>query len=153
MINRLFVLVLLIGIAGTVSAQYNTGDAKLDASLAKIDEDAKRDGDGINILKGVSKDYNVPESKVDTWSKQGMKPGDIVMACEVGKITKKPVDDVVKAYQANKEKGWGAISKELGIKPGSPEFHALKKNADEKANKSKSKKASPKKKDQKAKAN
>jgi hypothetical protein len=29
-------------------------------------------------------------------------------------------------YKQSKGKGWGVIAKELGIKPGSPEFHALK---------------------------
>jgi hypothetical protein len=32
----------------------------------------------------------------------------------------------VPTYQASKGKGWGVIAKELGIKPGSPAFHALK---------------------------
>jgi len=30
-------------------------------------------------------------------------------------------------YQIHQGKGWGAIPKSLGIKPGSKEFHALKK--------------------------
>ena len=55
------------------------------------------------------------------------------------KILKKPADDVVKVYRSNKQKGWGAIAKELGIKPGSPEFHALKGSADKHASKSKEK--------------
>ena len=33
---------------------------------------------------------------------------------------------VKNTYQAHKGKGWGVIAKELGIKPGSREFHALK---------------------------
>ena len=78
-----------------------------------------------------------------------MKAGDIYMVLEIGKLTNKPPDEVVKVYQANKKKGWGAIAKELGIKPGSPEFHALKGDADSKAKKSKEKqkggKAKPKK--------
>ena len=36
------------------------------------------------------------------------------------------IDDVIISYKKNKEKGWGVIAKEMGIKPGSPEFHALK---------------------------
>lgn len=35
-------------------------------------------------------------------------------------------DAVYQVYQPNRKKGWGVIAKELGIKPGSPEFHALK---------------------------
>jgi hypothetical protein len=33
----------------------------------------------------------------------------------------------MKEYQVHKGKGWGVIAKNLGIKPGSKEFHALKK--------------------------
>lgn len=38
----------------------------------------------------------------------------------------KPVETVYVTYQKNQKKGWGAIAKELGIKPGSKEFHQLK---------------------------
>jgi hypothetical protein len=34
---------------------------------------------------------------------------------------------VVREYKAHKGQGWGVIAKNLGIKPGSKEFHALKK--------------------------
>jgi hypothetical protein len=33
------------------------------------------------------------------------------------------------SYQRSHGKGWGVIAKELGIKRGSPEFHALKRGA------------------------
>jgi hypothetical protein len=37
---------------------------------------------------------------------------------------------VVDVYKKNRGKGWGVIAKSLGIKPGSPEFHALKRGDD-----------------------
>jgi len=33
-------------------------------------------------------------------------------------------------YRADKGKGWGVLAKSLGIKPGSKEFHALKRGHD-----------------------
>jgi hypothetical protein len=36
----------------------------------------------------------------------------------------------IKKYRHNKDKGWGALAKSLGVKPGSEEFHALKKGHD-----------------------
>jgi len=33
-------------------------------------------------------------------------------------------------YRSGKAKGWGALAKSLGIKPGSKEFHALKNGHD-----------------------
>jgi len=53
----------------------------------------------------------------------------VYMALEVGSITGKPVVEIANVYSVKKDKGWGVIAKELGIKPGSPEFHRLKNNA------------------------
>ena len=53
-------------------------------------------------------------------------PGDVYIALRVGEVAHLPVDRVVTEYRAHKGKGWGAIAKNLGIKPGSAEFHALK---------------------------
>jgi hypothetical protein len=131
------IFTLLMLAAGFISistyAQYNTGDAQLNASLSKIDADAQLDFGAFKADIGAS--YNVSTGKIDSWSVDlGMKAGDIYLALELAKITKKPIDEVVNFYQKNKGKGWGLIAKELGIKPGSPEFHALKNNANGKGN-------------------
>jgi hypothetical protein len=142
-----------VAFAMVANAQlYKTGDAQLNSALMVMDNDAKKDFS--NFSKDMGTTYNVPETKIKTMSDSGMPASDIYMVLETSKASKKPVDDVVKVYNANKEKGWGAIAKELGIKPGSPEFHAMKKGADDRAKKSKSKtepKKEPTKKDQKAK--
>jgi len=120
------------------NAQYNTGDTQLNASLVQIDAQASVNFSAFK--SDISLNYNVPEKKINSWSVElGMKAGDIYLALEIAKILKKPADDVVKVYRTNKQKGWGAIAKELGIKPGSPEFHALKGSADKHASKGKNK--------------
>ncbi len=48
------------------------------------------------------------------------------MCFQLGYMASTPYERVVQVYQGNKGKGWGVIAKSLGIKPGSPEFHALK---------------------------
>jgi hypothetical protein len=48
------------------------------------------------------------------------------MCLQLGQWTQKPAEQVVRVYKANRGKGWGVIAKSLGIKPGSAEFHALK---------------------------
>ena len=53
-------------------------------------------------------------------------PGDVFMVLQLGEYAHMPPDVVVQRYQKGKGKGWGVLAKELGIKPGSPEFHALK---------------------------
>lgn len=126
--KKTFLLLLLVGTINVLAqAQYNTGDAQLNASLSKIDANAELDFGAFKARVGA--EYNVSTGKIDSWSVNlGMKAGDIYLALEIAKLTKKPVDDVVNVYQKNKGKGWGVIAKELGIKPGSPEFHALKNN-------------------------
>jgi hypothetical protein len=57
-------------------------------------------------------------------------PADAYMVCRLGEMSGKPTRYVVEQYGSGKKKGWGAIAKSLGIKPGSKEFHALKQGND-----------------------
>ena len=48
------------------------------------------------------------------------------MACSIASIIGRPCRYVVDAYDRDRGQGWGNIAKQMGIKPGSPEFHRLK---------------------------
>lgn len=113
-----------------------TGDAELDKTLTDINNEAIKD---LNIFKDHVKNVlQLPIKKTEELL-QVLSPGDIFMAAQTAVVTSKPVDDVVKAYEKNKDKGWGAIAKDLGIKPGSKEFHALKGKVKENKGKGKGK--------------
>ena len=130
---RSLVVSLLVGLVFPVQAQYDTGDEELNKSLISIDVQAKADFGAFKME--LSSSSGVEAKKIDYLSIEiGMSAGDIYMTIELAKITKKSIDDVVKVYSVHKEKGWGVMAKELGIKPGSPEFHALKGNAKNKGN-------------------
>jgi hypothetical protein len=58
------------------------------------------------------------------------RPADAYMVFRLGEISAKPTDYVVERFRSEKHKGWGALAKSLGIKPGSKEFHALKRGDD-----------------------
>ncbi len=89
----------------------------------------------------LASEFNVPAQKVEELTtKEGMTNGDAYMALETSRQSKKPLDDVVKSFKKNKAKGWGFIAKDMGIKPGSPEFKALKEKSKEKSKKMKDKK-------------
>jgi len=75
----------------------------------------------------LSTQFGVPAARVDAVMASVRTPGDAYMCFRVGQVASQPVEVVTKEYQGNKGKGWGAIAKNLGIKPGSKEFHALKK--------------------------
>jgi hypothetical protein len=53
-------------------------------------------------------------------------PGDIYFACALAKLVGRPCRYVVDIWERDHAQGWGAIAKRLGIKPGSPQFHQLK---------------------------
>lgn len=123
----LYFLLLLLP-AGWLSAQSvsftaKSGDTELDASLSEMNASAKLD---LGAFKAdVSLNFGLPKPKIETLLVT-MQPADVFMSAQVAVIIGKPVDDVVLVYNRNKGKGWGVIAKELGIKPGSKEFHQLK---------------------------
>lgn len=100
-----------------------TGDTELDQTLVNVNNEAVKD---LNTFKNhLQTALAFPVKKTEELL-QTLAPGDVFMVAQTAQITSKPVDDVVKSYNMNKDKGWGAIAKDLGIKPGSKEFHALK---------------------------
>ncbi len=52
------------------------------------------------------------------------------MLFRMGEMSSTPTDQVIEKYNSEKDKGWGALAKSMGIKPGSAEFHALKNGED-----------------------
>ncbi len=57
-------------------------------------------------------------------------PADAYIVLRLGEISRQPTDYVIAKHGSSKGKGWGALAKSLGIKPGSREFHALKRGHD-----------------------
>jgi hypothetical protein len=57
-------------------------------------------------------------------------PADAYIVLRLGEMSSKPLDYVLSRYRTERGKGWGALAKSLGIKPGSREFHALKQGSD-----------------------
>ena len=57
-------------------------------------------------------------------------PSDAYIVLRLGEMSNLPIESVIEKYKSGKGQGWGAIAKNLGIKPGSREFHALKRGHD-----------------------
>jgi hypothetical protein len=130
--------VLLFCLISNAQVQYNTGDAELDSDLSSINADARLDFGAFKSNLTIS--YNIAEKKIDHLSVSvGMEPAEIYFALELSKLSGRSIDQVVEIYKVYKDKGWGFIAKELGIKPGSSEFHNLKENTKNKSTKGKSK--------------
>lgn len=74
----------------------------------------------------VSAQFGVPEAQVRVVLGQVSSPADAFMVFQLGQMSNRPPNEVVQVYQDNRGRGWGVIAQRLGIRPGSREFHALK---------------------------
>jgi len=54
-------------------------------------------------------------------------PGDVYYACSIASVLGRPCRYVVDEWERDHGQGWGALAQRMGIKPGSAEFHRLKK--------------------------
>lgn len=70
--------------------------------------------------------FGISDGKVSGLFEVVSRPSDVYMCLRVGEVAHQPLDHVVEVYERYKGQGWGVIAKNLGIKPGSAEFHALK---------------------------
>jgi len=129
---------LFSSVISNAQISFNTGNSEMDADLSKINVNAKLDFGAFKTNLNLS--YNISEKKIDYLSiSVKMEPAEIYLALELAKLSGKSIDDVVEIYKVHKEKGWGYIAKQIGIKPGSPEFHKLKENVKNKGSKGKGK--------------
>jgi len=105
----------------------NTGDKDLDVVLSNLNVEA-----GVHVDAFVSElsiSYAIPKVQIeDLVYKMRMPFGDVFVSVWLASSIKKPLSVMVKEYEVNKDKGWGVMAKNLGIKPGSDAFHSLKKD-------------------------
>ncbi|MFT5780490.1 MAG: hypothetical protein ACI837_003452 [Crocinitomicaceae bacterium] len=121
--SLLFVAIILLSSLSYGQINFKTGDAGLEAELNLANTEAEKNlplfKKDLSIEFGIS--IPIIEDLLNI-----MKPAEALLAAKIADIVNKPIGTVADSYKANKDKGWGQIAKELGIKPGSPEFHALK---------------------------
>lgn len=103
---------------------FKTGDASLEAELNLLNDEAKKDLSSFK--EQIVADFGVTKQTVQDLLDKALEPAEIILSGRIADVTGKSMNDVVTSYEKNKEKGWGQVAKDMGIKPGSPEFHALK---------------------------
>jgi hypothetical protein len=96
----------------------------LDGFLSNLNVQARADLPGFSAR--LSAQFGIPEVHVRATIGTVREPADAFMVYQLGHMTGYPPERVMGVYEKNRGRGWGVIAKELGIKPGSPEFHALK---------------------------
>ena len=120
-------------VAGGVAAQdfvfgWNprSGDAWVDTRLSDINQYGYRYRDPF--IDEMTRYYGAPRDLVsDLLINRRWAPGDIYYACALAQVVGQPCRNVVNEWDRDHGQGWGVIAQRMGIKPGSAEFHRLKK--------------------------
>ncbi len=89
---------------------------------------AEADLSGFRARLGAR--FKIGDTQINAVLSNVESPADAYMVCRLGEMSGKPTNYVIEQYRSKRSKGWGALAKSLGIKPGSKEFHALKRGSD-----------------------
>lgn len=118
-----FILLSSFLFAQEMRVSFNTGDDDIDLHLQDVNAYGKAEFEFFK--KDMSLKFGISTRDVDRYVyDEKVRPGDFYYACALSSVTGKKVGDVVVLYK--NKKGWGAVAFDLGIKPGSKEFHRLK---------------------------
>lgn len=103
---------------------FRTGSPEFEKELNTINREAK--GDLIGFKQRLEEQHHVGIRQIDGLLSKLREPAEALIALRIHSITNTPLDRIMQSYSTNRDQGWGKIAKDMGIKPGSPEFHALK---------------------------
>ena len=96
--------------------------------LSNLNIKAEADSSGFRVQPASR--FRVGDATVKAVIGNVAEPSDAYMIFRLGELSHHSVDEVMKVYRSNRHRGWGVMAKELGIKPGSRAFHALKRGED-----------------------
>jgi hypothetical protein len=111
-------MVLLFGSSAAVAGDFDW--------IKGFNIQAEQDPSGFRVRLAAR--FQIGNAQIDAVLSNVENPADAYIALRLGEMSRQPVDHVIAQYKAGK--GWGAVAKSLGIKPGSKEFHALKQGQD-----------------------
>lgn len=120
-----------VGLSGTAQAQTvnwdpRTGDVWVDTWLGDINRYGNRYQQPF--VDEMVRYYGAPRDLVTALLlERDWAPGDVYYACAIAQVLGRPCRYVVDEWERHdRGEGWGALAQRLGIKPGSAEFHRLK---------------------------
>ena len=89
---------------------------------------AEADPSGFRARLAVR--FKMGDIEIGTVLSNVEKPAEAYILLRLAEMSEQPIDHVIEKYKSDKAKGWGALAKSLGVKPGSKDFHALKRGQD-----------------------
>jgi hypothetical protein len=88
------------------------------------------EADPTGFTAGLAERFGTSNTEINAVLGAMKNPADAYMIFRLGEMSSHSPNYVMERYRSEKGKGWGALAKSLGIKPGSEEFHALKQSDD-----------------------
>ena len=74
--------------------------------------------------------FQIGDMQINALLSNVEEPADAYMVLRLGEMSGRSPQYVLNKYKSERRKSWGVLAKSLGIKPGSREFHALKRGQD-----------------------
>ncbi|MBN2059597.1 MAG: hypothetical protein JW882_04185 [Deltaproteobacteria bacterium] len=96
--------------------------------MDNLNAQASLDPSGFRVRLGTR--FQLGDAQIKVVLGNMPDPAHAYMVLRLGEISHQPFERVMEEYNKNKGQGWGVIAKNLGIKSGSAEFHALKSGHD-----------------------
>ena len=115
-----FYLLIIGYVSSAIAAQYDW--------LKELELSAKADPSGYMLELATR--FKIGDVEVKSVLSEVKNYSDAYMVLKLGELADQQTDTVIEYYNSRKNKGWGALARQLGIKPGSREFHALKRGHD-----------------------
>jgi hypothetical protein len=131
-VMRISLALALSAVAGGATAQAfvfgwnpRSGDVWVDTQLADVNQYGMRYRDPF--IDELTRYYGAPRDLVsELLGPRRWAPGDVYFACALAQAAGMPCRRVVDEWDRSHGEGWGVVAQRLGIKPGSAEFHRLK---------------------------
>ncbi len=116
--------VLMLSLAASLVSIAPAAHADLNSFLANVNNQALHDI--INFNNKLASQFGLPVPNVEAIVRSVPNPADAFMVLQLSQMSHMEPNMVLQKYQRSQGRGWGDLAHELGIKPGSPEFFALK---------------------------
>jgi hypothetical protein len=114
----------MLSLATLLLGMTSAARADLNSFLRSVNQRAIADAQNFNEMLG--RQFGVPVPDVEAIVRSVPDPADAFMIFQLGQMAHVEPAVVQQRYQRHRGQGWGRLAQDLGIKPGSPEFQALK---------------------------
>ena len=117
-------IAMMLSLTASLAGISTFAHAGLSDFLENVNVQAQADKNGFNAK--LSAQFGIPGTDVKVIVGGVSQPSDAFMVLQLSQMAHMEPTEVLQVYKRHKGEGWGKMAQELGIKPGSREFHALK---------------------------